>query len=249
VATVIAAQLQIKQRKRDNPMPEWNKVQIQDGALKAASEMNKISEDDAFDLLLELLENAHFAVYKGTDPEGIEIYRLENDYLYIQGTSFINYSMRTNYSRKLRQQLHMAEDGRCEKCGLPMDKVVVSVKRRDLSVFNDFNNYILLCPDCNRGKSNPLDHAEFVKKTIAQYQQTRNISLEDAHNELMVTRSNLVLIYIAKKDLYRLYWAPGLGIFNLNNKCLYLNRHIESPKPVLERRPQARSRRWNSLDK
>lgn len=171
------------------------------------------------------------------------MYRLENEYLYIKGQLLVNYSRRKYYSKKLRRELHYAEDGRCEKCGRPMDKNVVMVRRKDETVFNDFNNYILLCPDCDMGRPDRLQSASFAKKTIVQYQEARKISFEDALQELLVTKDHLVLLNVLDKHK-RFYWAPKLGKFLLNKNILYLVQLYDSPAPVLERKPQVRSRRW-----
>lgn len=174
---------------------------------------------------------------------GAELYRLENEYLYIKGQLLVNYSRRKYYSKKLRRELHYAEDGRCEKCGRPMAKNVVRVRRKDETVFNDFNNYILLCPDCDMGRPDRLQSASFAKKTIVQYQEARKISFEDALQELLVTKDHLVLLNVLDKHK-RFYWAPKLGKFLLNKNILYLVQLYDSPAPVLERKPQVRSRRW-----
>ena len=224
--------------------PIWNKVQISDKAIQTAAQMNGISEEEAFDRLLELLENAHFAKFKGID-QGAELYRLENEYLYVKEQILVNYSRRKYYSKKLRRELHFAEDGRCEICGRPMDKQAVRVQRKDKTIFNDFNNYILLCPDCDEGRPDRLHAASFTKNTVVKYQEARNISFEDAQKELLATKNNLVLLKV--KDKYkRFYWGPKLGIFILNSRTntLRLFKINRSPAPVLEIRPQKRSRRW-----
>jgi hypothetical protein len=226
-------------------MPIWNKIQISDKAVEIAAKINGIPEEEAFDRLLELLENASFSKFKGID-QGMEQYRLENEYLYVKDQILVHYSQRKYYSKKLRLALHQAEDGRCEKCGRPMDKQAVCVQRKDESVFNDFNNYVLLCPDCDNGKPDVLNQATFAEETIIRYQEARNITFEEAQEELLSTKNNLVLINFIKGN--RHYWAPKLGIFILVDNVLKLVQLENDPMPVIERKPQARSRRWTVVD-
>lgn len=223
-------------------MPDWNKIHISDEAINITSQLNDLSEEDAFDHLLHLLENANSAKFKGEDECGVKIYRLENEYLYVKEQQLINYSRRNNYSKKIRLEVHAAEDGRCEQCGRPMHKWVIRIRRKDQEIFNEFNNYVLLCPDCDQNSEDPLIHAQIEHASLISYQAARGVSFEDAYKELRVTKDNLVLISLQKENS-RLYWAPGLGRFILQNNILKLDYLEDSPMPVLQRKPQARSRR------
>lgn len=218
----------------EKKMPTWNKVQLSDEAIRSAATKNSISTESAFDLLLDLIENAEHAKYKGSDPDGVELYRLENEYLYISGQLLVNYSRRKGYSLNTIYKVHEAEDGRCEECGRGMDKKVARVKRIDMTIFNDLNNYALLCPDCNKGRPDLLENAIFEEKTIKLYQDARNISLPEAQHELLTTKNNLVIIkeYGSRT---RYYWAVGLGVFLLQDGSLKIKRLYEEPKPLLEK--------------
>lgn len=226
-------------------MAEWNKVKISDEAIRIAAETNNISQDDAFDRLLELLEIGEHAIFKGVE-NGIDKYRLENEYLFVKDQVLVSYSQRHNYSFRLRSELHYAEDGRCEKCGRPMDKQAVMVQRKDETVFNDFNNYVLVCPDCNQGKPDRLIKATFHESAIVAYQEARNISLEQAKEELDSSKNNFVLLLPKKKKDW-VYWGPRIGQFRLIKNQLFAIVLDKAPEPCLERRPQARSRRWNAI--
>lgn len=223
-------------------MPNWKKIQITDEAIENAHRMNSISRDDAFDLLLDLIENGENAKFKETDQDGVECYRLENEYMYIKNNLLVNYSLRTRYSLKTVTEIHAAEDGRCENCGRAMDKRSVQIRRIDPSIFNELSNYVLLCPDCMVNQPDVLEDAKFTEIAIEHYREIRGISLDQAIRELDIIKSNLVLLLV--KGGRRKYWLPSLGIFTFNQGELSIGHFYKNVNPSFEKKPQQRSRRW-----
>lgn len=231
-------------REEVNDMPIWNKVQITDQAIARVCEhMNDISEEEAFDLLLDLIENAEHAKFKGIDSVGADIFRLENEYLYIKNNSLVDYSKRSGYARKTVAVIHELEDGRCERCGRGMDKKAASLLRINTNIFHDLNNYTLLCPDCMLGQPDKLLTAEYTESTILKYQEVRNISLPEALDELKKIKNNLVLLI--GRNNRRLYWFNNLGLFSLVNDSIHLIHIYKNINPDFKKREQLRSRRWN----
>lgn len=221
-------------------MIPWNKLHISDEAIQSAAEWNGITDDEAFDLLLALLECAHHAKFRGSD-RGLELYRIENEYLYVKDMTLIRYGRRKYYSRQLREQLHEAEDGCCEGCGRRMTNNVVRVKRFDKNVYHDFNNYILLCPDCEQGNPDAVKQATIERSSFEQYKHARGISLQQAENELLVTCDNMIFDHC--DEYSRVYDAPRLGSLLLENKALRIIGIEPVPQPLLKKIPQKRSRR------
>lgn len=223
-------------------MPNWNKIQITDEAIESAGRMNSITKDDAFDLLLDLIENGEHAKYKGADPKGIELYRLENEYLYINENLLVNYSRRKRYSLKTIKEVHAAEDGRCEGCGRPMDKKAAQIRRINPLIFNELNNYALLCPDCMRNQPDVLEDAVFTETAIERYRGIRDIPLDQAVHELELIKKNLVLLEVSGGR--RKYWLSGFGIFLFHQGELKIQNVYKKTTMALEQKPQQRSRRW-----
>jgi hypothetical protein len=226
-------------------VPNWNKIQITDESIESARGMNSITKDDAFDLLLDLIENGEHAKFKGVDPKGVELYRLENEYLYINDNLLVNYSRRKQYSRKTIMAVHAAEDGRCESCGRGMDKNAAQIRRIDPLIFNVMNNYALQCPDCMRQEPDVLEDAKFTEADIRRYQEIRGISLDQAIRELDIIKRNLVLLEVARG--HRKYWLPGLGLLKFHQGELSINYVYKNVNPAFEKKPQQRSRRWAEL--
>jgi hypothetical protein len=224
-------------------VPNWNKIQITDEAIESARGMNSITKDDAFDLLLDLIENGEHAKFKGVDPKGVELYRLENEYLYITDNLLVNYSRRKQYSRKTIREVHAAEDGRCEGCGRAMDKNIAHIRRIDPLIFNEMNNYALVCLDCMRNQPDVLEDATFAETAIDRYREIRGgIALDQAMRELNAIKKSLVLFEVSGGR--RKYWLPSLGLFSFHQGELSINHVYKNATPVLEQRPQQRSRRW-----
>lgn len=226
-------------------MPNWKKIQITDEAIENAHRMNSISKDDAFDLLLDLIENGENAKFKGTDQDGVEYYRLENEYMYINDNLLVNYSRRNRYSLKTVTEIHAAEDGRCENCGRAMDKRSVQIRRIDPSIFNELSNYVLLCPDCMINQPDVLEDAKFTGIAIEHYREIRGISLDQAIRELDIIKSNLVLLIV--KGGRRKYWLPNLGIFTFYQGELSIDHFYKNVNPSFEKKPQQKSRKWGGI--
>jgi len=223
-------------------MPSWNKIQITDEAIESARGMNSITKDDAFDLLLDLIENGEHAKFKGNDQKGFETYRIENEYLYISDNLLVNYNRRKRYSLKTIREVHAAEDGRCEGCGRAMDKKAVQIRRIDPLIFNEMNNYALMCPDCMKNQPDVLKEASFAESAIERYRTVRDIPLDQAMRELIIIKKNLVLFEISGGR--RKYWLPGLGMFSFHQGELTIDHIYKNVTPTLEQKPQQRSRRW-----
>ncbi|WP_375102223.1 hypothetical protein ACDZ28_00030 (plasmid) [Paenibacillus sp. RS8] len=224
-------------------MPDWKKIQITDEAIEKAHRMNSISKDDAFDLLLDLIENGESAKFKGTDQDGIELYRLENEYMYINDNLLVNYSRRNRYSLKIATEIHAAEDGRCENCRRAMDKRVVQIRKIDPFIFNELSNYVLLCPDCMMNQPDVLENAKFTELAIERYQEIRGISLEQSISELDLIKKNLVLLVVDGGR--RKYWFPSLGVFTFHQGQLSIEHFYKDVNPSFEKKPQQRSRKWS----
>ncbi|MEK5257646.1 HNH endonuclease signature motif containing protein [Paenibacillus sp. FSL F4-0125] len=227
-------------------MPNWKKIQITDEAIESAHRMNSsISKDDAFDLLLDLIENGEHAKFKGIDQDGVECYRLENEYIYINNNLLVNYSRRNRYSLKTVTEIHAAEDGRCENCGRAMDKRAVQIRRIDPFIFNELSNYVLLCPDCMINQPDVLEDAKFAEATIERYQEIQSVSLDQAIRELDIIKNNLVLLLV--KGGRRKYWLPSLGVFTYHQGELSIESFYKNVNPPLEKKLQKRSRRWSEI--
>lgn len=230
---------------KDVEKPIWSKIEVTEKAIQSAAKSYGMSEEESFDFLLDLLEHGEKAWLEGIEhTSGVYLYRIEKDYLRIKENKLIHCYREKRYPKHLRFKVHKAEDGRCEECGRPMDKKAAYIKPLDETIINKFRNYALLCPDCFEGAADPLEEALISEVAITAYQIKRGNTFEEAKNELLITRKNLVLLQV--KENVREYWAPRLGIFFLIDGVLYLKQVEESPVPVLERKPQERSRRWES---
>lgn len=221
-------------------MVQWNKVCISDEAIQSAAEWNGITRDKAFDMLLDLLELGHHARFRGSHL-GLELYRIENEYLYLKDMTLVRYGRRKHYSRQLQDQLHEAEDGCCEGCGRRMTKNVVRIKRIDNDIYHDINNYNLLCPDCEQGTPDALKLAIIDPNSIEQYKCLREISLVQAENELLASCDNMILEQCDEDS--RVYDAPRLGKLLLEKKKLHFIEIESNPQPLLKKISQKRSRR------
>lgn len=119
---------------------------------------------------------------------------------------------------KVKQQVWLAEDGRCQVCGRAMDKRVAHVRLYNPSAGVTMDNAFLLCPVCVRHRQSPVPVAR-LKGTIAAdlaavLNRDRAYTAEWLREQL---EQYGVLVSAHGKQLD--YWLPGIGRFRCRKRA------------------------------
>jgi ssDNA-binding Zn-finger/Zn-ribbon topoisomerase 1 len=261
---------------------DWPRVEVSDKTIKRIAEFMKLSEEEAFDRAMDILE-CHDQFRTNTRW----IYRehlkkkFRGNWIHAAWHSFENVQIgiennrwtRIYYSEEyvylpeeLKQEIYLAEDGRCEECGQAMHYRVAHFKKRNWTIFGEKDNIMLVCYCCAHGRSNMLlspnliildDNMEFLRKGLNMK------SIEEVKDFI---RSNLKYAVHTntynpnKKDRGRplklkmrgQYWLPGIGRCRLqyrygeNGKEFTLQFTECAKEPKLHIQPQKCSRNLRS---
>lgn len=164
--------------KNDDFVIDWHKVEVTDKVLKRLAEYMELTDDEAFDRSLDILEcSAEFRVDVRWTYRELLKKRFRGNWVHAQWNTFENLQIgvennrwtRLFYSNKyvylpetLKQEIYSAEDGRCELCGQAMHFRVAHFVKRDWTAFGRPENIALACYCCASNRKNVLFHPDLI---------------------------------------------------------------------------------------
>lgn len=258
---------------------DWPRVEVADKTVNRLAKFMDISEEQAFDVALDILEsNESFRI----DAKWIYREYLKNkfrgEWIHLQWHTFENLQIgiennrwtRVNFSdtnlylpETLKQEIYNAEDGRCEQCGQAMHFRVSFFAKRNWTVFNDPDNFKLLCYCCAKNRNNMLLNPGLILLDRNMEYLRRKLGMNSVEEAKTFIRSNLQYAVHTNtfnpnkqanrkqvKD-YKIrgqYWLPGIGRCRLQYRygnqgkefTLEFTEIARDPKLVIQ--PQSRTR-------
>lgn len=119
---------------------------------------------------------------------------------------------------KVKQQVWLAEDGRCQVCGRAMDQRVAQARLYEPRAGVTMDNAFLLCPVCVRHRRSPVPLARLkgvLAAEIAGALELDRVAAAEWLRDHLERYGVVVSAHGTQLD----YWLPGIGRFRCRKRA------------------------------